>query len=321
MRGAVDAPGTEQSTLLKKLVASVAHNTALRKIALSTPGVRNVAWRFVAGEDLASGLAAAHALGAAGIRATLSCVGTHVRSAEEAEAAAEAAIGAPRRMRAEGLEPNVSVKPTQVGLDIDEALCRSSLHRIVACAAEVEGFVRVDMEESPYVDATVRLFGEARRAWGDRIGIVLQSYLRGRSAAVERAIAERWRVRLVKGGYWEGPHVVLRDKAEIDDAFRRDAEALLTRGGHLALATHDDEAIAHVGRVADRAGIPRAGYEIQMLYGVRPDLQQELARQGHVVRCYVPFGSRWYEYVLGCVRRLPSAALDSARRQLRLRRR
>lgn len=307
----------------RRAAAFVAGQSWVRKLALSTPVVRDVAWRFVAGEDLDAGLVALRALNARGIRGTLNYVGTHVRSEAEAIAAADAAIESLRRIRDEaGLDSHVSLKLTQVGLDVDEDLCRTQLRRVLDVAAEVGNFVRIDMEESAYTEQTIRLFEEARDAYGaDRVGIAVQSYLRHRGEDLGRLLAGGSRVRLVKGGYWEPADVAYRRKAEIDEAFLRDVDRLLARGSQPAIATHDLRAIDHARAIAASAGLAKGAFEFQMLYGVRPDLQESLVRDGYGVRCYVPYGGQWYAYVLGCVRRLPGGALQRFRERARRHRR
>jgi len=295
--------------MLRQQLSSFARQPWLRKAAMSTPGVRDLAWRFVAGESLDAGLFAARALAARGIGATLHHVGTHVRREAAARAGADAAIAALGRLHAERLEPNVSVKLTQLGLDLDLELCRALLRRVLDAARELGGFVRVDMEESAYTGRILSLYDEARRVHGDAVGIVLQSYLRRNRADLETLVAAGARIRLVKGGYWEPAEVVYRKKVEIDAAFLRDLEVLLRRGHRPAVATHDPRAIHRARRVAAEAGIPAGSFELQMLWGVREELQDELVRDGHAVRSYVPYGDQWYEYVLGCARRVPGGAV------------
>jgi proline dehydrogenase len=299
-------------------VALVARSGLARKLAMSTPAIRSVAWRFVAGEDLDAGIAAARALAASGVDATLNHIGTHVRDPDAATQAADEAIACLRRIRAEGLTAHLSLKLTQIGLDVSDGLCAEQLGRVLRAARETGGFVRIDMEESGYVDRTLALFEGARVAVGDdTVGIVLQSYLRGREGDVARLAASGARVRLVKGGYWESAEVVHRRKVEVDAAFRRDVEVLLRRGRRPAIATHDPAAIAHACRIAGEAGLGTRDFELQLLYGVRPDLQRELAARGHAVRAYVPYGRSWYEYALGCARRVPGGALRRAAGRLR----
>jgi len=310
--------GIDQKATLRKLsrgvLATVARQSLVRKVAVSTPLVRDLAWRFVAGEDVDSGMATLRALDGRGIKGTLNYVGTHVRHEPEAVAAADRAIEALRATHQAGLEPNVSIKLTQIGLDINEDLCRSQLRRILDIARDVGGFVRIDMEESGYSDRTIRLFEEMRDGYGTEwVGIVVQSYLRDHADDLDRLLQAGSRIRLVKGGYWEADDVVYRASAEVEAAFLADIDRLIEQGDHPAVATHDVRAINHALAAAAKRGLDRQAYEFQMLYGVRPDLQERLVRGGHLVRCYVPYGSHWYEYFLGCVRRLPGDYVRSLR--------
>lgn len=296
--------------MLRKMCGSLARHPWLRKAVVSTPGIRDLAWRFVAGENLDAGLSALRALNARGIKGTLNYVGTHVRRESDAIAATDAALEALRRIHQEKIDSHLSVKPTQIGLDVAEDCCRVQLRRILDQARDLGNFVRIDMEESPYIEVTLRLFEEMRDLYGvDTVGIVVQSYLRHRAGDLERLMAGGSRIRLVKGGYWEPPTVVYRKQADIDAAFHRDIELLLRHGRHPAIATHDTTCIEYAQRVAATVGRDPGSYEFQMLYGVRPDLQNRLASEGCTVRCYVPYGSHWYEYFLGCVRRVPGGLL------------
>jgi len=308
------APLSGRPSLVHRCVALVAKNSLVRKAVMTTPLARDVAWRFVAGEDLEAGLAAVRVLNSRGIKATLNCVGTHVRLQREAVAAADSAIEALRRIRELGLDSNVSVKLTQIGLDVDEGLCRAELRRVLDAATELESFVRIDMEESSYVKRTLDIFDDMLRAYGpDRVGIVLQSYLRDRRSDIARLTAVGARIRLVKGGYWEPAGTAFRTKSEIDRAFMADIDHLLRHGHQPAIATHDQNAIERVKRIAAEMGLAADRYEIQMLFGVERDLQTRLVRDGWTVRCYVPYGGLWYEYVLGCLRRLPGGIVQRAR--------
>jgi proline dehydrogenase len=265
----------------------------LRKAAVSIPGIRSLAWRLVAGEDLDSGAAAVRALNARGILATLSQAGNHVRTERDAVAAADEAIAALRRIHADGLDANVSVKLTQLGLDVRDDLCVAQIRRVVECAVEVKSFVRIDAEESVYTDRTLQIFDELRAAYGrDTVGIVVQSYLKHRGEDLRRLVGAGARVRLVKGGYWEPAAVVYRKQADIEGAFLKDVEFLLAHGRHPAIATHDENAIARAQRLAEELRLDKRTFEFQLMYGVRSDLQEAAARAGYTVRCYVPYGRR-----------------------------
>ncbi len=303
---------------LRPLLGAVAANGAVRKAALSLPIVRDLAWRFVAGEDLEDGLAAARSLSARGIESTLSLVGTHIRDEAEAIAAAEGVLAAIDAIAGGPARSSVSLKLTLIGLDADRGLCRRLLRRVLDRAAEMGVFVRIDMEESPYVAATLALFEEALATHGpERVGIVLQSYLRHRRDDVARLAASGASIRLVRGGYWESPDVVLKDRAELDRAFFADIETLVREGVRPAIATHDERAIEVAKRAVAASGRPRDEIEFQMLLGVRGDLADALAAEGWRVRCYVPYGGRWQAYAIGCIRRLPAGALAAASTRLR----
>jgi proline dehydrogenase len=313
------ATATEpRRSALRRMLGWVAGKSTVRKLAMSTPFVRDVAWRFVAGEDLPAGLATVRALNAEGITATLNHVGTHVTVAAEAVAAADEVIAALDGIHASGVDSHVSLKLTQIGLDVDRDLCRAQLWRVLDRARDTGIFVRIDMEESPYVGVTIELFEEARAAFGsERVGIVLQSYLRGHRDDVARLAAAGGRIRLVKGGYWESPDVVFQAKDEIDQAFLADIRTLMAGATDPAIATHDPVAIETARRAADAAGRDRSSFELQMLMGVRPDLQRRLVAEGFRVRCYVPYGGQWYTYVLGCLRRVPGGVVARLRERVR----
>ena len=312
---AVAPPAAAQRSALRKVYGFVSQQPRLRKALMTMPGLRQLAWRFVAGEDLDSGVAVARSLNSRGIMASLNFVGTHVRSREEVMEATEAAIEALQRIHDENLDANLSVKPTQLGLDIDEEFCGRQLRRVVERAGELGLFVRIDMEEFVYVEPTLRLFEELRTEFGaETVGIVLQSYLRDRTGDLERVIAGGSSVRLTKGGYWE-PDVAYREKADIDRCFGRDLELLLTGGCQPAIATHDEQFVNRTREVAAGLELAPAAFEFQMLYGVRPDLQESLVGEGYRVRCYIPYGGQWLPYFLGCVRRLPGGAMRRLHRR------
>ncbi|GLH68470.1 proline dehydrogenase [Geothrix rubra] len=296
--------------MIRKTALLLARQSWFRKTILGTPVLRDLAGRFVGGDDLPAGLAAVRALNARGIKGSLNFHGMHVEDPEEAARAAGQAIDALRRIRAEGLDAHVSVKLTKIGLDVDLALCRDHLHRILDCAAETGGFVRIDMEESRYLETTLQMFEEARDRYGaGSVGLVLQSYLRHRSGDLDRLLDRGSRIRLVKGGYREPRDVAFQAAAEVDAAFRRDIERLLARGISPAIATHDAEAVAWTRAVQERLGLGKDAFEFQMLYGVKPELQEQLVADGYQVRCYIPYGGDWATHLVGCLRRIPAGLL------------
>ena len=202
-------------------------------------------------------------------------------------------------MAASGAEVNVSVKLTQMGLDISEALCVANMTAILERAAALGGFVRLDMESSAYTQRTLdffrlRLFDR----FGAHCGVVIQSMLRRSEQDVEDLIAMRARVRLCKGAYLEPPTVAFPDKADVDRSYVRLMERLLVAGNYPGLATHDEAIIAHARDFTRRQGVPSDRFEFQMLYGVRRDLQDRLRGAGHRLRVYIPFGTQWYPYLM-----------------------
>jgi proline dehydrogenase len=302
--------------MFREAAALLARKSWFRKFIMSTPVFRELAGRFVGGEDLPAGLAAVRRLNSRGLKASLNFHGMHVLEAGEAEHAAEQAIKALQTIQEEGIDSHVSVKLTKIGLDLDGDLCRTQLRRIMDCAASTQGFVRIDMEESGYVEETLRIIAEMQERYGgDRIGIAIQSYLRHRPADLDRLIARGARIRLVKGGYREPGAVVFRTRSEVDAAFLRDIERLLSNGLAPAIATHDEGAIAHTLALQRRIGLAKDAFEFQMLYGVKPDLQADLLAAGYAVRCYVPYGGDWATHLIGCLRRIPGGALARLNRQ------
>jgi proline dehydrogenase len=233
-----------------------------------------MAWRFVAGETREAALDAVRALNARGIRATLDHLGENVTSREEAVAAAAEAIAELRAIKAAGVDANVSVKLTQLGLDLGDDFCREQVRCVLDCARELGNFVRIDMEGSPYTQRTLDLFHKLRRDYdADTVGIVIQSYLRRSQRDIECLIAGGSRVRLVKGAYNESPEIAFPRKADVDRAYRIELELLLARAHYPAIATHDEQLIGRTQGFAAVEGIPESRFEFQMLYGVRRDLQ------------------------------------------------
>lgn len=305
---------------MRKLLSFLVGQSWLRKGIVSLPGVRDLAWRFVAGEDLSAGISTLQNFNAQGIKGTLNFIGTHVREEEEAVGAADAAIEALYRVDKEGLDANLSVKLTQIGLDIDEKLCLTQLRRILECADKLGNFVCIDMEEAKYTDTTLRIFEEMLEIFGPEVvGIVLQSYLRNRTRDLQRLLEKGSNIRLVKGGYWESAEIAYRKKADIDKAFEQDLELLLRQGRRPAIATHDARFILKAKQLATEVGIEPSSFEVQFLYGVRPDLQKSLVDAGYTVRCYIPYGGNWYAYMLGCVRRIPGGFMRQAKEGVRTR--
>ena len=260
---------------------------------------RRIASRFVAGESIEQGVEAARELSRRGITASLDLLGESVTVDAEAVAARDQYLRMPDRMAASGVEVNVSVKLTQMGLDISETLCVANMTAILEKAAALHGFVRLDMEGSAYTQRTLEFF---RRRLFDRFGahcgVVIQSMLRRSEQDVEDLIAMRARVRLCKGAYLEPPAMAFPEKADVDRNYVRLMERLLVAGNYPGLATHDEAIIAHARDFVRRQGIGADRFEFQMLYGVRRDLQEGLRQAGYRLRVYIPFGTQWYPYLM-----------------------
>jgi proline dehydrogenase len=285
--------------VLRQLLLSLSQQAWGRRLILSNPITRRLVWRFVAGEDRAAAIAVVRELNAHGIRATLDYLGENVATCEEALAGADEAIAELRAIAEAGVEANVSIKLTQIGLDLGDDFCTEQLRRVLDCARETGNFVRVDMEGSAYTARTLAIVRAARREYSaDTVGTVLQSYLRRTQDDVAAMIAEGSRVRLVKGAYDEPATVAFPQKADTDRAYRIDMEMLLARGHYPAIATHDERLIGRAQGFAAAEGIAESRFEFQMLYGVRRDLQERLASEGYNVRCYVPYGTHWYPYFM-----------------------
>ena len=202
-------------------------------------------------------------------------------------------------MHAAGMDGNVSVKLTQMGLDIDEALCVANLRALMERARTFGAFVRIDMEGSDYTERTLDLFTRVfHPGFGDTTGVVLQSYLRRTAADIEAMIALGARVRLCKGAYKEPATVAFPDKRDVDDNYIACLERLLEAGRYPGIATHDERMLTHAKAFARGRGIDPARFEFQMLYGVRRDLQRRLRAEGYRLRIYIPFGGHWYPYLM-----------------------
>jgi proline dehydrogenase len=275
----------------------LSHRKVLGRLSTRIPITRPLVRRFIAGESLAEVLPALERLRDAGYRTTVDVLGESVDSADACGLAAgryEETLGA---LAARGLERNVSLKLTQMGLDIDRDLCRDTVARVFRAASDVDAFVRIDMEDHTKTDKTLELWRELRRL-NPESGVVIQAALHRSPADVETLIAEGARVRLCKGAYNEPTSVALREREEISAAYEAQARPLMAGGVYPALATHDGRLIGRLIRWAEAEGIARDRYEFQMLHGIRRDLQAQLLERGFRVRVYVPYGTQWYPYFM-----------------------
>ena len=284
--------------LSRALFHALAASTTVKRLA-SRYGMREgrFARRFIAGERVGDALSAARALAARGIGCTLNHLGEAVTEEPAARAAADAYARVVQDAREAGLACQISVKLTQLGLGVDPAACEANLRRVLDAAGDA-CFVRIDMEQSRWVDSTLDLF---ERVWRDgyrNVGVVLQSYLYRTADDLTRVNGLGARVRLCKGAYQEPPSVAHPRKADVNASFVRLMRSLLEGGVDPAFATHDPEMIAATRAHARDLGLGPERFEFQMLYGVRRDLQARLVDQGHRVRVYVPFGSEWFPYFM-----------------------
>jgi proline dehydrogenase len=260
---------------------------------------RKLASRFVAGETIDEAMSTVRDLNASNLSASLDLLGESVLHAEEAQRACRTYLDLLDRIHSARANANVSVKLTQMGLDIDEHLCVSNMRAIIGKAKNHDSFVRIDMEQSSYTAKTLQLFaGVLHPEFGNAAGVVLQSYLRRTAADVDAMIALGARVRLCKGAYQEPEDVAFPKKSDVDANYIACLERLLERGSYPGIATHDVKIIEHAKAFARQQGISAERFEFQMLYGVRRDLQYGLRREGYNMRVYVPFGTHWYPYLM-----------------------
>jgi proline dehydrogenase len=305
--------------MLRGSLLYLSEHPALKRM-FSGPLARPLVRRFIAGELLGDALAAVRRLNDAGLTATLDYLGESVTSAEAAGQAALQYVAILHAIERQGARSNASLKLTQMGLDVDRALCVRNLERVVAQAAQFGNFIRIDMEGSDHTQVTLDIFKQLFARYKN-VGAVIQAYLYRSEADVRELNALGARVRLCKGAYSEPPSVAFPDKADTDASFVKLMQQLLSAGTYPAIATHDQRMIDATCEFAAREDIPPDSFEFQMLYGVRRDLQDQLVRDGYRMRVYVPYGSEWYPYMVRRLAERPSNLLFVLRGVLRERRR
>jgi proline dehydrogenase len=278
----------------------IAQSQTLKKLA-SRYGMRkpsSFARRFIAGETVAEAIEAARAVEARGMAVTLDLLGESVTNLETADAATRDYIAVIDAMVAAGVGRNISLKLTQLGLDVDKASAIDNLRKILERAEPAGFFVRIDMENSPYTEVTLEIFETLWRHGYRHVGVVLQSALYRSEQDLRTVNALGGRVRLVKGAYKEPKAVAHQKKADVDAAYARMLKTLLVEGHDPAIATHDPSMIELARQIAREHAIAPDGFEFQMLYGVRRDLQAMLVTAGYRVRVYIPFGREWFPYFM-----------------------
>jgi proline dehydrogenase len=286
---------------LPKAAFSVLAGSSVLKRLASRYGMRrsgSFARRFIAGETVAEAIEAARLIEQQGLLVTLDLLGESVANPDDALAATRAYAEMVAAIEAAGIGRNISLKLTQLGLDVDRATCIDNLRRILDAATPGGFFVRIDMENSPYTEATIEVLETVWKIGYRNVGTVIQSYLMRSPRDVEHLNAMGVRVRLVKGAYREPKEVAFQQKSEVDAAFIELMRMLLRHGTYPAIATHDPAMIAATTAFAAAQQIPKDRFEFQMLYGIRRDLQASLSRDGYPFRVYVPFGKEWFPYFM-----------------------
>ena len=263
---------------------------------------RRAARRFIAGETLQEAIDATRVLNEQGIKVSLDLLGESVHDEAQARAAVENYMGILDAIYAHKIDANISVKPTQVGLDIGEDFCIDNMRRMLAKASEIGTSVNIDMESSHYTDATIRVYRKLREDFSN-VGTVIQSYLYRTEEDIHVLAEEGAIVRLCKGAYKEPPSVAFPEKADVDANFVKSMEyfmqeAYRNKGAYLKIATHDPAMIQATIHYATQNDIPRDQFEFQMLYGIRTQTQLDLKAQGYQMRVYIPYGTQWYPYFM-----------------------
>jgi proline dehydrogenase len=277
----------------------------VRRLVTEGRLTRQIVNRFVAGESADDAIRAIARLNDRGIGGILNLLGEGVFDPEGARAAAADYLDSIRRIQSSGVDSTVSVKLTQLGLAFDKGACIDHLRILAAEARAIGSKIEIDMEQSEYVPDTIEIFRLIRRDFDD-LRLAIQAYLRRTPVDLESLADIPPRIRLVKGAYAEPAEIAFQRKREIDEQYRFVTDWLFERGDDPAVATHDLRLIMHARRAAERKGTGLQGFEVQMIYGIRRELQEELARTGHRVRVYVPFGSAWYPYLMRRIAERPA---------------
>jgi proline dehydrogenase len=293
--------------IFRRPILAVADNAVVeRTIRRSGGGLVN---RFVAGETLDTALVQVKRLAESELTATLDQLGENVRSPGEATAAVESYAAILSRLAESGLEPNISVKLTMLGLDFGDEVAFANMRTVLRRAAEVGGFVRIDMEGSTYTEQTIAITERLHAEYPGVVGTVIQAYLRRSQDDVTRLMRQKIRIRLVKGAYAEPPTVAFQGREAVDGAYRRLLVTMLGEANYPAIGSHDPALIELARERAANLGLGPDTFEFQLLYGVRRDEQVNLRQAGYRVRIYVPYGTEWYPYFTRRIAERPANAL------------
>lgn len=281
--------------------------------AVSRYGMRLGAGRFVAGETLDDAIPVLRRLNDQGLDANTTILGEAVHDEPATRVVVDAYHGVIDRLHAEELRCNIALKLTHLGVELDEDLAFTNVRELVEHAASVDNFVRIDMEDSPVTDATLRIYRRLREAGLDRVGTVLQSYLFRTEDDLVSLLPLEPNLRIVKGAYLEPPEIAYASKADVDRMYERLVELSMDGGGYTAVATHDERLLEHAIAYAARRGLGRDRFELQMLYGIRPQLQRDYAARGFKVRIATPFGREWYPFFMRRLAERPANLLFLAK--------
>ena len=301
--------------MLKHTLLFLSERNDLKKVLFKLPFASRMSGRFIAGETSGEALDVARQLNEQGFRVTLDLLGESVSDRAEAERAAAEYAESLAEIDAHEAQTTISLKLTQLGLDIDTGFCYENLLQIVRRADELGNFVRIDMEDSEHTQTTLDVFYRVFDQYRN-VGIVIQSYLRRSEDDINRLVEIGAPVRLCKGAYNEPASVAFRDKSEVDASFVRLMKMLLDGGTPTAIASHDERMIDATLEHVSRSGIPEDSFELQMLYGVRRDYQRQLVGNGLNMRIYLPYGSQWYSYFMRRMAERPANLLFVARAAL-----
>lgn len=303
------------TNFLRTTFISLSENRRLRAYAEKSRAGLKVSSRFVAGTEVDDALNVAEALQRAGMSSSLDSLGESVTSKEKAREAAEVYHRLLDAIHSRGLNANVSLKLTQMGIDVDPGETQKILEELVKHAASVGGFVRVDMEGSGYTQRTIDMVRSVHASEGcrGRVGIVIQAYLYRSAADIATLVSDGVQIRLCKGAYREPPNLAFPKKSDVDQNYLDLAKEMIQSGVYHGIATHDERIIDGIKAFVKKSRIDVKSFEFQMLYGIRRDLQQALAKEGYGMRVYIPFGREWYPYFMRRLAERPANALFLAR--------
>ncbi len=299
--------------MLRELFIGLSTSRTLRAFAEHSALGQKMSRRFVAGITVEELLAAAEAVNQRGMAVSVDNLGENVTNAEEARNSANIYHNLLDLIAQRGLQANVSLKLTHMGLDVDPELARQLVCALVDHAARLDNFVRVDMEGSAYTQRTLEFVHEMHTRYPGRVGAVLQSYMRRSEGDAEKLLANGVRIRLCKGAYKEPAGIAFQKKSEVDANYLRLTKMLLKSGIYHGIATHDERIIQQTMRFAAEENISRDSFEFQMLYGIRRDLQERIVRDLWRMRVYIPFGTEWYPYLMRRLAERPANVLFIAK--------